>query len=138
MSAENLILNGDFSQGETHWRIYLPPGTGASAEIRDGYCQVQNDASVDQSVLLEVGKYRLAFEGLFPDTTGSYVNLALELSGYRQQIAVRGGDDYSPYALSFTVTDVDSNGKDIFTLGLVGKLTGGKYRNVTLSLAANN
>ncbi|MFJ2709871.1 hypothetical protein ACIOZM_03150 [Pseudomonas sp. NPDC087346] len=133
MSAENLILNGDFSQGEKHWEIYKPiHNPRAKAEFRDGYCHVEWGVMVSQTLQLEIGKYRLSFESLFREASESYVNLALEMTGYRQELKIQPGRDYSHNAIEFEVTKVVDDEKDLFALALNGHQAGGKFRKIKL------
>jgi hypothetical protein len=132
MQTDNLIPNGDFSQGDKEWRIYLSPGSPAWAEIRDGYCHVKEGAAAEQTLELAAGTYYFSFECLFPEASKSYVNLALEMSGLRKQIDVRTGPDYLPYAMTFEVAAQQSGGPDLFSLALRGNQVGGKYRHVRL------
>ncbi|TBN42414.1 hypothetical protein [Pseudomonas sp. BGI-2] len=126
---ENLILNGDFSQGEEHWRLNAP------VEIRDGYCYASGGGSADQSdVKLKPGTYRLSFEGLFLDETKSYVNVALEMSNLRLQLFVRPGADYVTYSVGFSVPKPSHGDVDLLSVMLIGQGAGGKFRNVKLVL----
>ncbi|UVK90787.1 hypothetical protein LOY52_12180 [Pseudomonas sp. B21-051] len=131
MSAENLILNGDFSQGKEHWQIYKP-NPKAKAGFRDGYCQVEWGVMVSQTVELDIGTYRLSFESLFREASESYVNLALEMTGYRQELKIQRGRDYSHRSIDFEVTEVAEGKKDWFSLGLNGHQAGGKFRKIKL------
>lgn len=131
MNAENLILNGDFSEGKKHWQI-REPNPKAKAEFRDGYCHVEWGALVSQTVELDIGTYRLSFESLFQEDSDSYVNLALEMTGYRQELKIQRGNDYSRTEIEFKVTEVADGKKDWFSLGLNGHQAGGKFRKIKL------
>lgn len=129
---ENLIRNGDFSKGEENWQLYSPPD--GKAEILDGYCHASGGGMVSQGLELGPGQYRISFEGLFTHATESYLNLALEISGFRAQIYVTHGDKFIPYSFGFSVSKPSHGDVDFLSVMLNGLGAGGNFRNVKLVL----
>ncbi|MEO6680898.1 MAG: hypothetical protein ABIO21_26475, partial [Pseudomonas sp.] len=127
----NLILNGDFSQGNAHWSVRSGAG---SVEFRDGYCFAKDGAVVEQKLELAPGNYRFSFESLFLVATTSFVNLSLEMSGLRKMFDLAAGPDYIPYTFAFSVPAPQDGANDLFLVQLIGDGAGGRFRNVQLVL----
>lgn len=103
---ENLIRNGDFSQGEEHWTL-VPNGPDTIRIVED-YCQAGSGAYAFQDVPIKVGgTYRVTFNGRLnhrPERPSSGVlEVVMRPSGRTQEFRFDEFWQWTPYVYEFTV-----------------------------------
>ena len=98
-STENMVQNGDFSDGTTNWSMYLAQGGAAELTNENGVgtINIKNPGLVDYAV-------QLYYDGFTLETGGVY-RFAFDMScTMDRNIAARlqiNGGDYSPYIEEF-------------------------------------